>query len=131
MCQNPINPNQPAVNVPPATGSRRRRLWELDKSSHCPVLGVCLPVVVLRRVVEKTFRGNGKNIDKDHELHSGAVGQCSSRTALAEGIQRELERRYAGALRQVAGIKSTDALAKWWAEMSQKDLAGPLWATLT
>ncbi len=112
-----------------ATGSRRRRLWELDSRNHCPVVGVCLPIPVLRRVVNKTFRGH--NIDKDYELHSGAVSECHSRTALAEGMQRELEQRYIVTIRQAARIKTTQDLATWWAGASQKDLAGPLWATLT
>lgn len=112
-----------------ATGSRRRRLWELDSRTHCPLLGVCLPIPVLRRVVEKTF--HGKNIDKDYELHSGAVGECQTRTALAEGMQRELEKRHKVILRQAGGLKTTEALAAWWVDASQKDLAGPLWATLT
>ena len=39
----------------PAPGSRRRRLWELDASAHCPVLGVCLPIDLLRKHVAKAL----------------------------------------------------------------------------
>lgn len=113
----------------PGTGSRRRRLWELEQRAHCPVVGVCLPVSVLRRVVNKVFRGH--NVDTNYELHSGAVSQCSSRTPLAEGMQRELEQRYATALRQATRLKTPQALQAWWAESWQADLAGALWATLT
>ncbi len=119
----------PVVTPQLVTGSRRRRLWELDSRAHCPVVGVCLPIPVLRRVVNKIF--HGKNIDIDYQLHSGAVGECKSRTALAEGMQRELEQRYTVALQHAARIKTTDALTAWWVQASQKDLAGPLWATLT
>ena len=119
----------PVVCRPTSVGSRRRRLWELDGRAHCPVVGVCLPVPVLRRVVNKVFRG--QNIDKDYDLHSGAVSECKSRTALAEGMQRELEQRYTTALRQAARLKTTEALAAWWCDVSPKDLPGPLWATLT
>lgn len=142
MCQNHSNQDQsvtevsgvPEAAVPAAPkqetmGSRRRRLWELDSRAHCPVVGVCLPIAVLRSVVEKTFRG--KNIDKDYDLHSGAVGECKSRTKLADDMQRELEQRYALTVRQAARIKTTEALTVWWRDVSQKDLAGPLWATLT
>jgi len=111
------------------TGSRRRKLWDMDGRAFCPVVGVCLPIPVLRRVVNKTFRGH--NVDTDYALHTGAVGQCSSRTPLAEGMQRELEQRYASAIRQAASIKTAEALSSWWCDASQKDLAGPLWATLT
>jgi hypothetical protein len=98
---------------------------------HCPIVGVCLPIPVLRRLVEKTFRGSGKNVDNDYDLHAGSVGQCQSRTPLAEGLQRELERRYAASVRQAAQAKTTGALMAWWAEASKKELAGPLWATVT
>lgn len=123
----------PAAETPVAacttTGSRRRKLWDFEGRAFCPVVGVCLPIPVLRRVVNKTFRG--QNVDTDYALHSGAVGQCASRTPLAEGMQRELEMRYALAIRQAAAIKTTEALSSWWCDASQKDLAGPLWATLT
>ena len=118
-----------AATVQTTTGSRRRKLWELEDRAFCPVIGVCLPIPVLRRVVNKTFHGH--NVDTDYALHSGAVGQCASRTPLAEGMQRELEQRYALAIRQAARVKTTEALGHWWNEASQKDLAGPLWATLT
>lgn len=113
----------------PATGSRRRRLWDLDGRAHCPVVGVCLPVAVLRRVVNKVFLGS--NIDTEYALHSGAVSECASRTPLADGMQRELEQRYALAVRQAVRVKNTENLLNWWAQASQNDLAGALWATLT
>lgn len=143
MCQSHLNPGDaadalasqavaasPAVAPkPPATGSRRRRLWDLDSRAHCPVVGVCLPLPVLQRLVEKAFRG--QNIDKGYELHKGAVAECQSRNTLTEGMQRELEQHHKVALQQAARLKTTDALIAWWQAQSPKDLAGSLWATLT
>ena len=40
-----------------STGSRRRRLWELDSHAHCPVVGVCMPIAALRRLVDKVLDG--------------------------------------------------------------------------
>ncbi|MBB1075614.1 DUF2325 domain-containing protein [Rhodoferax sp. 4810] len=113
----------------PSTGSRRRRLWELESRAHCPVVGICLPIPILRRVVNKVFRGH--NVDTEYELHSGAVSQCSSRTPLSEGLQRELEQRYASALRQATRLKTPETLQVWWTESWKTDLPGTLWATLT
>ncbi|HEY0064957.1 MAG TPA: DUF2325 domain-containing protein, partial [Telluria sp.] len=39
------------------TGSRRHRLWELPANTHCPVIGVCLPLGLLRNLVNKGVRG--------------------------------------------------------------------------
>jgi hypothetical protein len=121
----------PAVAPAPqaCAGSRRRRIWELDSRAHCPIIGVCLPIATLRRVVNKVF--HGRNIDKEYELHSGAVGECRKKTALAQGIQRELEQRYTLSLRQASRLRSTDELADWWNATSQTDLGAALWTTLT
>ena len=117
--------------APPALqGSRRRRIWELDGHTHCPVLGVCLPITVLRRLVGKVLRG--EVVADDYELHCGAVADCKFRSPLAEAVQRELDRRYAMSIRHAAQSKTTESLAAWWAETLRcQDIAGPLWATLT
>jgi len=110
-------------------GSRRRRLWELDGHAHCPVIGVCLPIATLRRVVDKVLAGHA--LAEDYELHCGAIAECKRRTPIAEAIQRELDLRCALALRQAAKAKTTDALADWWSDHCERDLAGALWVTLT
>ncbi|MEO9101328.1 MAG: DUF2325 domain-containing protein [Burkholderiaceae bacterium] len=111
-------------------GSRRRRLWELDASAHCPVIGVCLPVSALRRLVNKVLGGTA--VAQDYELHCGAVGDAKQRTPIAEAIQRELDRRCMIALRQVAPLKTSEALATWWDQaLRTQDVAGPLWAVLS
>jgi hypothetical protein len=118
------------LSVKPATGSRRRRLWELDSHAHCPIVGVCMPIAALRRLVDKVLAGQA--VADDYELHCGVIAECRLRTPIAEAVQRELDRRCMLPLRQAAKAKTTEALAGWWRESSQgKDLAGAFWATLT
>src|SRR5690606_21379007 len=95
--------------VAPPRGSRRRRVWELPEHAYCPVIGVCLPVDALRRLVGKLL--GGEVVASDYELHCGVIGDCKQRTPTAEAVQRELDRRYASALRLSAARKSADALA--------------------
>ncbi len=143
MCQADTNPLESLVRqaisgtgaklltiTPPTQGSRRRRLWELDGHAHCPVVGVCLPISALRRVVDKVLGGNA--VADDYELHCGAIAECKQRNPISEALQRELDRRYVLVVRQAAQAKTTEALAQWWQEASHgKDLAGAFWATLT
>ncbi|MFZ5550127.1 MAG: DUF2325 domain-containing protein [Pseudomonadota bacterium] len=111
-------------------GSRRRRLWELSRHAHCPVVGVCLPIAVVRRLVDKVV--GGKAVASDYELHCGVNTECRERGPIAESVQKELDRRYAGALRLAQAHKSTDALKAWWqAQTAGRDVPGALWATLT
>lgn len=114
----------------PSQGSRRRRLWELDAHAHCPLIGVCLPIAALRKLADKVLGGHA--LADEYELHCGVITDCRIRTRLAEAVQRELDRRCMLALRQVAKLKTSEALAAWWLEASQgRDLAGAFWAVLT
>jgi hypothetical protein len=110
--------------------SRRRLLWELDGHAHCPVVGVCLPFDVLRRLADKVF-GKSEAVD-DYTLHCRVVSECKRRTPVAEAVKRDLDGRYAREIDQAGRNKTTEALAAWWNELSQgKDLAGAFWAALT
>jgi hypothetical protein len=116
--------------TPASAATRRRRLWELEPHVHCPVLGVCLPIALLRRLVDKVL--GGQALADDYELHCGAIAACRRRGPIAEALQRELDRRFMPALRQAARAKSTEALRAWWHEASHgPDLAGAMWATLS
>ncbi|MES2718255.1 MAG: DUF2325 domain-containing protein [Pseudomonadota bacterium] len=115
---------------PSTTGSRRRRLWDLPAAAHCPVVGVCLPIQALRRLVDK-LNGPRPHPD-DYALHCSVVADCRQRSPVADALQRELDRRYLLPLRRAAQAKTTEALAAWWdGEMQGQDLAGAFWATLT
>ncbi|MBI5271121.1 MAG: DUF2325 domain-containing protein [Burkholderiales bacterium] len=111
-------------------GSRRRRVWELSRHAHCPVVGVCLPIGVVRKLVDKVLGGQAQA--SDYELHCGVNTECRERGPIAEAVQKELDRRYAAALRQTQRLKTTVALADWWAAQRHgRDVPGALWATLS
>ncbi|MGS0754287.1 hypothetical protein ACVBEH_05885, partial [Roseateles sp. GG27B] len=125
--------------APGALGSRRR-LWDLPAAAMCPVIGVCVPLALLRRRLGKWrssgnagTSGNNDDCDDDYALHCLAISECNGkRTAVASALQRELDQRYAAALRQFNAHKSTAALAAAWGQALQcSDIAGSFWATLT
>jgi hypothetical protein len=139
-------PDLPAAKAWPATpgalGSRRR-LWDLPAAAMCPVIGVCVPMALLRRRLGKTgpLTGTGgasgapgnSDAPDDYALHCLAISECNGRrTAVASALQRELDQRYAAALRHFNAHKSTAELAVAWGQALQcSDIAGSFWATLT
>lgn len=143
MCQAKPDPLQSALEAalpyaqPPRTpsspapqGSRRRRLWELDGHAFCPVVGVCLPIPLLRRLAERTL--GDMTASSDYEVHCTVVTECKHRTPMAEAVQKELERRYILVVSAAAQLKHSEALAAWWrSACANADWAGALWATLT
>lgn len=111
-------------------GSRRRRLWDLPEACHCPVVGVCLPLGVLRRLVGKAYAGQA--LASDYVIHVGAVAECARRGRLSEVLQRTLESRHAQAIRHFGAAKSAETVARLWADAMQTgDIAGAFWAALT
>ena len=128
------NPDSKVSDATPrqasSAGSRRRRLWDLGNHAHCPVVGVCLPMAALRRLVDRLV--DGCVLAEDYELHCGVVAECQRRSPVSEALQRELDRRSAVCLRQTAQAKTDEALAAWWQDASQgHDLGSALWAVLT
>lgn len=124
----PCCPDAPGCGAA-ARGSRRRRLWELGHHAHCPVVGLGLPVAVLRRLMQR--HGSGASAD-DYEMHGQGVGAARSRNPLSESLQRELDTRHAQALRQAGRLKSAQALGEWWQQQRHgPQMPGALWALLT
>jgi hypothetical protein len=115
-------------------GSRRARLWELPADLHCAVIGVCLPMDALRHLVAKHYEG--PCIVGDYEVHSVVVHACKSRTPLIERLQKELDRRYAGEIKQFQSAKTDASVKAIWLDATADGpaaggLAGALWASLT
>ncbi|MFZ6733750.1 DUF2325 domain-containing protein [Undibacterium sp. Ji42W] len=111
-------------------GSRRRRIWDLTHECHCPVVGVCIPLTTLRRIVNKAM--NGQAIAEDYEIHVGAIAECGCRNRLSEAIQQELEQRYARTIQEFRAAKTVEAVTRLWlAAIDKGDVAGAFWAALT
>ncbi len=116
---------------PVAGGSRRRRLWELNDHAHCPVIGVCLSLAVVRKIVARVW-GEAAREHTDYDCHCMAVTESKRRTPAAELIQRELDERFALAIRAAAKLKTEGALRDWWLVQAQgTGLAQAFWVTLT
>ncbi len=117
--------------LPPTTGSRRRRLWELGSHAHCPVIGVCVPLERVRQLAKKLLVLQGD--EDDYTLHCSLVTAAARRNAVAEALQKELEQRFVLDLRQAAQAKCRESLMAWWrGRVAQgENMAGALWATLT
>ncbi|PXX41626.1 DUF2325 domain-containing protein [Undibacterium pigrum] len=129
MCEHDKHSKALTTETTPA-GSRRRRIWDLSHECHCPVIGVCIPLPTLRRIVNKAM--NGQAIAEDYEIHVGAISECGRRNRLSETIQQELEQRYARTIQEFRAAKTVEAVTHMWlAAIDKGDVAGAFWAALT
>jgi hypothetical protein len=111
-------------------GSRRRRLWDLPRHAHCPVIGGCLSMGLLRRLSQRFVPA--ELLSNDYELHCAAVQAAAQRGDWSESLQRGLEERCALELRHGGSLRSVDDLRTRWREAVRRhDLSRWLWVVLT
>ncbi len=110
--------------------SRRRRVWELSQASHCPLVGVALPLQALRKLVERVT--GGRLLHDDYDIHVGAVSECALRNPLSEALQKELERRYAADVARFRTARTTQDVGALWAQaVAAGNVPGAFWAGLS
>ncbi|MFW5452237.1 DUF2325 domain-containing protein [Thioalkalivibrio sulfidiphilus] len=108
---------------------RRPKLWDLHGALHCPIIGTCLDVAVLRRIARNLGLSGRLS---DYEIHVNFVAAAGTRNALSLAAQKALDRIHAGHLRRFARAGSTEQLAEFWERaLAEGDVPGAFWATLT
>ncbi len=117
-------------SLPPAK-RQRAKLWELNESIHCSIIGTCLTTGELRRVMAKVVREGVAGVS-DHDLHSQAVGLCNRHTPAAKLVHKALDQRHEPVIKRFAKIIGETAVLDAWAEHRKSgDISGAYWAVLT
>ncbi len=120
----------PSAVIAAISRKRRRRLWELAERLHCPVIGVCLSVETIRRLVARVHPTPAP-LD-DYDCHAVCVSAAARRGLLSEQLQDALERPHQLAIGQFRALRDRQALAdRWQAAKASGDIASALWAVLT
>lgn len=111
---------------------RRRKLWEISAGHHCIVIGTCISMPELRRLARRAGVEQW-NTASDYELHHDIAVSCArERTRLSTLMHKDLERKFALAIRRFANAKSDGEIRAWWKEaLARGDVAGALWAIMT
>lgn len=108
----------------------RRKLWALERTYHCPVIGTCLPMETVRRIAQRHALSTPK--DSDYKAHVSVVACCETRNPVALAIQHELDRRHRLWLERMDRLRDEAAVAAaWQGALAQGEAAGAYWALLT
>jgi len=117
------------VECAPSGG--RLKLWEIGGGFHCSILGTCLATPDLMALARK-LRLSPPLSATDYEIHGYFVQQATQEGPVARALQRLLDHRYEGGLRQVARLAEAAALAALWDEFKASGrIAGGYWALLS
>ncbi|WP_292978454.1 DUF2325 domain-containing protein [Nitrosomonas sp.] len=119
----------PAIDLS-VSPAKRSKIWELNRTYHCPVIGLCLPATDLERFAKRfQFKAS---IHNAHDLHVEAVCHATTRNSISETIHKYLDRLYENHIKQFDAAKTgNEVLALWEICFANGKVAGPLWAALT
>lgn len=110
---------------------RRTRLWELNASFFCSIIGTCLSTADLRQVLRKLELPQARTLS-DHDLHKYGVTLAGQREGCGKFLQKALDRKHQTFIYRFDRAKCEDELASFWEEASRNgDIPGGYWAVLT
>jgi hypothetical protein len=108
-----------------------KKIWETSDSLHCPIVGTCLTIDELRKLIRKSYRELAEN-GSDYEIHNFVVRALSEPNSVRKRLQKILERKYGRIGRQFSKAQNEKELSRLWDEsIASGDVAGPFWAIAT
>lgn len=123
-------PAPAALPAPPP--ARRARLADLDANVHCSIIGTCLPTAELRRLVPRYAPQLDRKHARDLQIHHTAVELSTAGGPLAKELNKALDTRHAGAIKQFRAADDAHALTQLWQQaLAQGDVPGAYWALMT
>jgi hypothetical protein len=112
--------------------ARRRKVWELDRSLHCSIIGTCLSFAELRSLGRRIGLPEPSPEQTEHELHGLVVGSAGKADTGGRVIHKVLDRKFATAVAQFDHAATAEAVRKLWREARERgEVPGAYWAAMT
>ena len=125
MCDQTLKRFQPVAT------SRRLKLWEIKPRFHYAILGTCLTMAELRKVV----RQSGvipEERPSDYDLHAVIVAQAEQSGRAARNVPEMLDTKCRRWVRASSKCRDSQGLARHWqGALASGDIAGTSWALMT
>lgn len=110
---------------------RRAKIWELNATLHCSIIGTCLTTVELRQVLVKINVAGIEGMS-EHDLHKQGVAVAGMRDGTAKPLQKALDRKHQRIVDRFEAADNEAKLGALWQEASSVgDIPGAYWAVLS
>jgi Uncharacterized protein conserved in bacteria (DUF2325) len=115
-----------------ARSARRRvKIWEIQSSWLCSIIGTCLSPGDVDRILRRAgvrFKDGAQAYD----IHGFMVVRASEQGRVGREINKTLDEKYAAILRKVGGEQDGERLAALWDDLCARGLvAGAYWAIMS
>ena len=108
-----------------------KRIREIDNRYHCSIIGTCLTLDEVRRLLEKSCNDDFSDYN-DYILHGMAVNGAGEFSRFSNRLTEKLNAKYRKSLFITSKMTISVQLEKFWKDsFSEGDIAGPYWAVLS
>ncbi|MGH6898305.1 MAG: hypothetical protein ACREJ5_17435, partial [Geminicoccaceae bacterium] len=120
----------PMPEVGPRPARKRLKIWEIQSSWLCSIVGTCLTPGDVDRILRRagvSFQDGAQAYD----IHGFMVVRASERGRVGREMNKTLDEKYAAILRKVGG-EDQERLAGLWNDLCGRGLvAGAYWAIMS
>nr|WP_320013158.1 DUF2325 domain-containing protein [uncultured Desulfobulbus sp.] len=107
-----------------------RKIWEIDPSNKCALIGTCLSRLELRKLAHNTVYQIPKGLD-DYQLHAQFIRISDTCSTAGKSLHKYLHKKYRLAAKAYDRCQDTKALAALWKEdLAQGKIDSAWWAVL-
>jgi len=114
----------------PALIARRKKIWQLDRSFHCSVVGTCLTLSELHQLCKK-MRIEMRPNATDYDWHHSFVSIASSESFAAKTLGKYLDKKYKETIKQASRLPVDELDAFWEQSLDEDRLPAAYWALIT
>ncbi len=108
----------------------RKKIWQLERSFHCSVIGTCLSLSELNKLCQKLKISMQANLS-DYDWHHSFVSVVAEASYAAKYISKYLDKKYKTTIKKMQPLAADEMQAYWDNAIEQDQLPAVYWALLT
>ena len=110
----------------------RKKIWELEKTWLCSIIGTCLSMHEARKIGRKFGAKCSDPTQIDAVIHSMLVRDCAEKNQISTHVNKILEKKFEGTIRTFQKNKtSSDILQLWRVFFDRGLIPNAYWASAT
>jgi DNA repair exonuclease SbcCD ATPase subunit len=107
----------------------RSQLWDIDSSFKCPVIGMCLDTLEVKKILQR--EGYAVKNRDDFELHEIIVQHTDDQNHISRRVDGWLDRKFKKQIEEFSHLEETDFMQVWKEAVERGDIEGLLWVAVT
>lgn len=110
------------------TKQERTKLWELDHNYHCAVIGTCLTLEEVKKLL-RSFHFT-VNDSSSYDIHTAIVTIISFNDFRSKKVQSYLNKKFKAAIHKTKKMNAAELKSEWKRVVNSGELIATFWAVI-